>query len=177
LASSKPRWYAIQSRSNFENRMCKDLEVRGVESYCPSIGEIHQWADRKKIVERPLFPGYVFAHFSDSAETRLRVLQSAGAIRILGRPGIIEPVPEAEIDSIRKTLDSGRPFARHPFLREGARVRVRRGALKNVEGILLKIKNDVRLVLSIGLFARSIATEVDLKDIEILSPALSTESL
>jgi transcription antitermination factor NusG len=157
--------------------MCRDLESRGVESYCPSIREIHQWADRKKIVERPLFPGYVFAHFLDSAETRLRILRSAGAVRILGGSGIIEPIPEVEIDSIRKTLDSGRPFARHPFLREGARVRVRRGALKNVEGTLMKIKNDVRLVLSISLFARSIATEVDLKDIEILRPALSTESL
>lgn len=176
-ASGHHRWYAIQSRSNFETRMCRELEVRGVESYCPSIREIHQWADRKKVVERPLFPGYVFAHFSDSAETRLSVLKSAGAVRILGKSGTIEPIPEVEIDSIRKALDSGRPFARHPFLREGARVRVRRGALKNVEGILMKVKNDVRLVLSISLFARSIATEVDLKDIEVLRPALSTESL
>lgn len=167
-ALSEQQWYAIQAKSNFENRMCRDLEFRGIKSYCPAIREVHQWADRKKMVERPLFPGYVFAHFPDSAETRLRVLQSAGAVRILGGFGTIEPIPQIEIDSIKKTLDSGRRFARHPFLREGARVRVRRGALKNVEGVLVRTKNNAQLVLSISLFSRSIATEVDLNDVELL---------
>jgi transcriptional antiterminator NusG len=168
---TEAQWYAIQARSNFENRMCKDLEVRGVESYCPAIREVHQWADRKKIVDRPVFPGYVLARFPDLAEFRLRVLQSAGAVRILGKSGKIEPIPEVEIDSIRKTLDSGRPCALHPFLKEGAQVRVRRGALRNAEGILVRTKNDARLVVSISLFSRSIATEVDLRDIEVLRPA------
>lgn len=170
-AMNDARWYAIQAKSNFENRMSRDLEVRGVESYCPSFREVHQWADRKKVVARPIFPGYVLARFPDSAESRLRVLQSAGAVRILGSAGKIEPIPTIEVDSIKKTLDSGRPCAPHHFLKEGTQVRVRRGALRNAEGILVQTKNDSRLVLSISLFSRSIATEVDLRDVEILRPA------
>jgi transcriptional antiterminator NusG len=171
------RWYAVQARSNFEKRMSQDLAVRGVENYCPAIRELHQWADRKKMVERPVFPGYVLARFPDSAQFRLCVLQSAGAVRILGSAGKIEPIPDIEVDSIKKTLDSGRPCSLHPFLKEGAQVRVRRGALRNAEGILVRTKSDARLVLSINLFARSIATEVDLRDIEILRPAHMEASL
>jgi transcription antitermination factor NusG len=165
-----PLWYAIQARSNFENLICRKLDLRGIETYCPMIRTENQWADRKKFVEFPLFKGYVFAHFLDTSETRLRILKAQGVVRILGKAGTIEPISQIEIDSIRKTLSSGRPWAPHPYLLEGSKVRVRRGALKNVEGILVKIKNDVRLVLSINMFSRSIATEVDMKDIELLAP-------
>ena len=163
-----PMWYAIQTRSNFERRVCSELADRGVESYCAAFREGRQWADRKKIIERPLFPGYVFARFEDCSEARLRVQKTAGAVRILGNQNRIEPVPEIEIESIRKMLESKRGCMPHPFLKEGSRVRVRRGALKNAEGILLRHKNEARLVMSINLLCKSIATEVDLADVETI---------
>jgi len=165
------QWYAVQTRSNFEKHTCVELHARGVEHYCPAFREVHQWADRKKVVERPLFPGYVFARFSDSGALRLRILQAPGAVRILGGEKI-EAIPDEEIDSIRKLLNSGRQCTAHPFLREGSWVRVRRGALKNVEGTLIRVKNETRLVLSIALLCKSVATEVDIADVEVVRPIL-----
>jgi len=148
--------------------------MRGVESYHASFREIHQWADRRKTVNRPLFPGYVFARFQDSNEARVRVLQAAGVVRILGSQRSIAPIPDIEIDSIRRTLSSGQPWGIHPFLREGTRARVRRGPLKNAEGILVRVKSDTRLVMSITLFSKSVATEVSIADLELLNDSIES---
>jgi transcription antitermination factor NusG len=165
----KSRWYAVQTRSNFEQCVCKELNGRGVENYCPTYWEVHQWADRKKTVGRALFPGYVFVRFLDSNELRLRVLKTTGTVRLLGASNTIEAVPDQEIDSLRKMLSAGCRWTPHTFLREGSRVRVRRGALRNVEGILLRHKDETRLVLSISLFCKAVATEVDAADVEVIS--------
>jgi transcription antitermination factor NusG len=165
----KSRWYAVQTRSNFEQCVCQELAEKGVENYCPRFSEIHQWADRKKTVERPLFPGYVFARFMDSNEVRLRVLKTTGTVRLLGASSTIEAIPDYEIDSLRKMLRVGRSWTPHAYLRDGSRVRVRRGALKDAEGILVRRKDETRLVLSISLFCKAVATEVDAADVEVIS--------
>ena len=168
LGGMKSRWYAVQTRSNFEHCVCKELGEKGVENYCPAFSEIRQWADRKKKVERPVFPGYVFVRFMDSNELRLRVLKTTGAVRLLGASNTIEPVPDYEIDSLRKMLKVGRGWTPHAFLRDGSRVRVRRGALKDAEGILVRHRDETRLVLSISLFCKAVATEVDAADVEVI---------
>jgi len=82
------------------------LSAKAVENYLPAFEEIHQWRDRKKIVEMPAFPGYVFARFTDGGEARLNVLKTPGAVRILGSGERIEPVPDQEIESVRLLLHS-----------------------------------------------------------------------
>ena len=165
-----PRWYAVHTRSNFEQRVAAELAAKGLESFLPATQEIHNWKDRKKLVEIPVFPGYVFARFPDSGAARVQVLRTSGAVRILGTSTAIEPVPEVEIESIRQLLRSTVPFFAHPFLREGALVRVRRGPLQGVEGLLLRVKNQGRLVLSVQMLAQSVATEVDIDAVEVLRP-------
>jgi len=114
----------------------------------------------------PAFPGYVFVRFRDGGAARLNILKIPGAVRILGSGDTIEPVPEREIESVRQLLRSSGKCLAHPFVQEGAKVRVKRGPLMDVEGILLRIKNRDRLVVSIELLSKSVATEVDARDVE-----------
>jgi transcription antitermination factor NusG len=166
LNEPRPQWYAIQTRSRFEKSVATLLGAKEVEHYLPAFGEMHQWKDRKKLVERPAFPGYVFVRFKDGGAARLDILKIPGAVRILGKGDMIEPVPEHEIQSVRILLQSSGKCLSHPFVREGTRVRVRRGPLKDVEGILVRIKNYNRLVVSIELLSQAVATEVDASDVE-----------
>ena len=163
-----PEWYAVHTRSHFERQIAAELTGRGVESYLPAFEEVHQWKDRKQRVEIPLFPGYLFARFSDSPQRRLAVLQARGVVRILGDSGAIEPVPEEQIEAVRLLLNAKAPCFVHPFLREGTRVRVKRGALANLEGILVRVKNEARLVISIPLLSQSAAAEIDIRNVEFL---------
>jgi len=166
-----PRWYAVHTRSNFEKRIASELLAKKIENYLPLIREVHQWKDRKKLVELPVFPGYVFVRFADSSKKRLEILKTAGTVRILGQGERIEAVPDPEIESIQHLLKSNVPCFAHPFLREGAWVRVKRGPLKDLEGLLVRMKSNTRLVLSVTLLSQSVATEIDVSDVEVLRRA------
>jgi transcription antitermination factor NusG len=168
ISEAATHWYAVFTRSNFEKRVAADLASRQLDCFLPLVHETHQWKDRRKVVDVPVFPGYVFVHMPDREQTRLAVLRTNGTVRILGHGSSIEPIPDVEIESIRLLLQSGVPFVSHPFLREGARVRVRRGVLKDLEGVLVRFKNRTRLVVSVDLLARSVALEIDAGDAETL---------
>jgi transcription antitermination factor NusG len=161
-------WYAVRTRSNFEKRVSTNLVEKGIESYLPVFREIHQWKDRRKIVEVPVFPGYLFTRMDDSLPTRHAVLRTDGAVSILGQGEKIEAVPDQQIESLRLLLGSNPRCLAHPLVREGAWVRVKRGSLKNLEGLLVRVKNQTRLVLSINLLSQSVSAEVDAGDVEYL---------
>jgi hypothetical protein len=78
-------------------------------------------------------------------------------------------IPEDEIQAIRRTVEGPFRVEPHPFLKCGDRVRVTRGTLEGVEGILIRKKNLYRLVLSVDMLAQSVAVEIDGADVE---PAL-----
>ena len=170
-------WYAVQTRSNFEKRVASELTYKGLETYCPVLEEAHQWTDRKKVVERPVFPGYVFVRLFDSAAERYSVVTSSGVVRILSTGKDLSPVPDREIESVRKLLASRLHCVPHPYLREGAMVRVCRGPLRDLEGILVKVKNQMRLVLSVTLLSRSVAAEVSFSDVEVIRMSGGSNSL
>jgi transcription antitermination factor NusG len=142
--------------------------MRQLESYLPIFRELHQWKDRKKLVELPLFPGYVFVRLVDCGSARIEVMKIASVVRILGQGERIEPVAEEEIVGLQRLLGANAHCLSHPLLREGAWVRVRRGALEGVEGLLVAVKGRTRLVLSITLLSQSVSAEIDASDVEYL---------
>jgi len=159
------QWYAVHTRSNFEARCEQELRLKGVDSYLPAFEEVHDWKDRRSKVRVPLFPSYVFARLVDTAEARIRVLRSAGVVRILGTGSAIEPVPEQELDAIRRLLASGRRCLGHPGLLPGTRVEVVSGPLRGVEGTLVRVRNESRLHCSVGMLGRSVSVEIDTRDL------------
>ena len=154
-------WYAVHTRSNFEHRVATEFAGKGLQGYLPSYEERRQWKDRQKNITVPLFPGYLFVCIHDLPSDRLSVLKTRGVVTILGNTNGIEPVPEKEIAAVRQLLDARVNCFGHPFLREGTRVRVKRGALRGLEGFLVRIKNEARLVISVNLIGQSVAAEID----------------
>ncbi len=89
---------------------------------------------------------------------------------ILYRGEHVAIIPEAEIQAIQKTVGGPLRVEPHPFLKCGERVRVTRGTLDGVEGILVRKKNLFRLVLSVDMLAQSVSVEIDATDVEPLGP-------
>ena len=163
-----PQWYAVQTKSRFEKSVNAALQAKGVETFLPLVREIHQWKDRKKVVDVPLFCGYVIARLVDCPEERIRVAQTHGVARILSDGNAITPIAQAEIEAV-KQLITAREHIPYPYLREGVRVRVQRGPLAGLEGFLVRIKNSSRLVISMNLIAQSVAAEIDIADVKVIS--------
>jgi len=171
--SESHKWYAVRTRSKCERKVALTFSDKGVEYYLPTFREVHQWKDRKKMIEVPLFPGYLFARFKSSPPAELTVLRTDGVVGILGRPEMFEPIPDHEIEGVRQLVATSVGFCVHPLLQEGSWVQVKRGALKGVEGLVVRVKNQTRLVLSISLLSRSISTEIDLRDVQLLRPTIA----
>ncbi len=163
------RWYAVQTRSNFERRVADGLQVRGVATYLPVLSEMHRWSDRKRRIEVPVFPGYLFVQLSNVAAARLPILETSGSVRIVGSRREPEPVPDQEIESIRRMLSSGYSCHTVPYIEQGAIVRVVRGPLKNLDGIFLRDKGKGRFLVSVKLLGQSVATEVAAEDVQAIS--------
>lgn len=94
-----------------------------------------------------------------------------GVVNILGHGETIEAIPGKEIEADRQLLESNTRFQAHPLLQEGACVRVKRDPLKNLEGLLVQMKSQTRLVVSITLLSRSVSTEIYASDVQPLHSA------
>lgn len=115
-------------------------------------------------LQLPLFPGYVFVRLA--VRDRLRVLQIPSVVRLVGFSGIPAPLPDQDIESLRGALRQQLHAEPHPYLRIGKRVRILRGPLEGKEGILVRRKANLRVILSIDLIVRSIVVDVDAADLE-----------
>jgi transcription antitermination factor NusG len=135
------------------------LQAKEVEAFLPLLSEPSRWKDRRVIVERPIFPGYVFVRI-DLAE-RHRIFGTPSVVRMLAFGGAPAAIDDSEIDAVRLCLSRGTKAQAHPFPGAGELVRVKSGALEGLEGIVVRQKNECRIVVSISLIHKSIAAEVD----------------
>lgn len=124
---------------------------------------VSQWKDRKKIIEVPLFSGYCFAHFL--WKERISVLEVPGVVQIVGRGNSPDPLPNNEVGALRRLVDSSLCYDAHPYLRQGMMVRVIRGPLEGISGILLRKEKHYRLLISVHLIKQAAAVEIDAADV------------
>lgn len=159
-------WYAIQVKGRTEKQVAQILENKGYEMFLPAQRARRRWSDRMKEVEVPLFPSYVFGRFDP--KYRLPILTTPNVLTIVGAGKQVIPVADEQIEDIRRVLASGMPVEHCPFLKVGQRVFIESGALAGQAGILTRIKNTWRVVISVDLIRRSIAVEVDREQIRVL---------
>jgi transcription antitermination factor NusG len=137
-------WYAVQTGYRCEHRVALGLTSKGFETYLPVLREVHQWTDRKKVVDTPAFSGYLFVRYAPSLRNRVQVLETNGVVRLLGGNHTPNQVPDDEIDLVL----------------------VKRGPLAGVRGRIVRIKNSLRLVVAVSVFSQAIAAELGLQDVE-----------
>ena len=161
------RWYAAYTCANHEKRVREQLEQRSVESFLPLYETVRRWKDRRMRLQLPLFPGYIFIRMA--LGDRLLVLKVPSVVRLVGFNGQLAALSNAEIDGLKKGLDYGVRAEPHPFLTTGRRVRIKAGPLEGREGILIRRKGSLRVVLSVELIQRSIVVDVDVADVQPLT--------
>jgi len=157
-------WYAAHTRAQHEKRVAEQLGHRGIEHFLPLYERISRWKDRRVRLQVPLFDGYVFVRIA--LKNRLQVLEVPGVARLVSFNGRPAPLAESDMEILRRGLSSRLRAEPHPYLCAGNHVRIRGGPFAGMEGILLRKKNPLRVVLSLEQIARAISVEIDLADIE-----------
>ena len=161
-------WFALYTSSRHEKKVARHLSTRKIEHFLPLYRSQRRWNDGSKVeLELPLFPSYVFVRL-DRRE-RARVLEVPGALMLVagtgGEPAAFE---EKEIDMLRSGINLCR-MEPHPLLRSGQRARIRSGPLAGIEGIIERIRNGFRVVLTFEIIMKSIAVEVDANNLDIVA--------
>jgi transcription termination/antitermination protein NusG len=152
-------WCAIRTRAHQEQAVAEGLRARGIEEFFPSYMARRQWTDRVKLIEQPLFDGYVFAK-----------LDTTKLVPVKSTPGVVQivagSISEAEMEAVRKLAASKLTASPCPYLREGMAVRVKSGPMKGVEGVLERVRSRYLLVISVHLLQRSVQVEIDAEAVE-----------
>ncbi len=161
----KPEWFALYTRSRFEKKMLSELTDRSVEVFLPMREILSRWKDRKKRIWIPLFPGYIFINHIDTPENRFRILNIPGAVRFVSLEGHAQPIPEDQIQYVRRFLESSISIDPYPYMQVGTRVEVIAGPLKGIQGILVEKRGRFRFVIQVDLIRQAVSVEIDASDV------------
>jgi transcription antitermination factor NusG len=160
-------WYAVYTRSRHEKLADKFLVSRGIATFLPLRRVLSRWKDRKKLITVPLFPSYLFVNILQ--KDIHNVIYTKGVLRMVGINGVPYPIPNEQIESIEKLVNSDLKYDPYPYVNVGAEVEIKNGPLAGVVGKIVDKRSSKHIVvLSVDLIKRSISVEVHVQDIELL---------
>jgi transcription antitermination factor NusG len=163
-APQNPEWFAIHTRSRHEKSVFEQLREKKIETFFPLYRSSKKWKNGQSAGPVPLFPGYLFVHIG--LQNQLPVLQTSGVARFVSsfrKPAVI---PDSEITQLQTAEAAGIQLSPHAFLTIGNRVRIKRGPLAGLTGIMTREKQGIRVVLSVELISRSVSAELAIADVE-----------
>lgn len=158
-------WYIWYTKPRVEKKLQKELTAEGVETFLPLIKELHQWSDRKKWVEVPLFRGYIFTRISPRRFQEIR--QNNGIVTYVRFDGQAAIMTEEEIERIQKLITDPEDLevVHHEFY-EGEKVEVITGPLMGVEGLVVEQKGTKKVAVNIEKLGKSILVQVPLNNLQ-----------
>lgn len=160
-------WFAAYTHSHHEKRVASHFAEREIESFLPLYAALRRWRNGCEMnLDLPLFPNYVFVRM-DPRE-RVRVLEVPGVLSLVGSGRRLASLPDLEIEALRSSVGQ-RKVEPHPYLVVGERVRIKAGAMMGLEGVLVRKKNNFRVVLGLEAILQSVAVEVNADDLEVVT--------
>jgi transcription antitermination factor NusG len=158
MSNSNSAWYAVRVKSRCEWAVADALRHKGYEEFLPLYWSRRRWSDRVKVLQLPLFSGYLFCRFNPA--DRVPILSTPGVVLIVGSGKTPLPIESKEVEAIRTAINSGQKVLPWPHLEVGRSVRIEEGSLRGVEGVLLRFKGTTHLILGVQLLQRAVAVEV-----------------
>jgi len=158
-------WYAVYTKSRFEDKVYAGFVERSVETFFPKIEVWSRRKDRRKKIMIPMFSGYLFVEFPEyTNERKINVLTTPGVVRMLDKSDSYEPIriPDLQIDAIKRLIASDVEIQPYIYPKEGERAKITDGPFRNIEGIV--VRADYRrslFVVSIDMLQRSVAIQLE----------------
>ncbi len=167
---TKYNWLAVYTRSRYEKKLLKQLEIMGLECYLPLRVQKKQWSDRVKTIEEPLLRSYLFVKVSN--KEYYNVLNAVGAVRYVTFNGKAAIIPDKQIEDLKQFLIhfNQEVVVTQEDIEKGDLVKVKNGLLEGVQGEVVQFRGKDRILLRFKDLGYCIHTEIQLNDIETLTP-------
>jgi transcriptional antiterminator RfaH len=161
-------WYVLYTKPRNEKKTARLLEGKNIEVYCPLKENIRQWSDRKKKVQEPVFPSYIFVHLDNYRQECNDVLITPGAVRFLwwlGKPGVVR---DSEVLAIRDFLDAYKNVTLTYLPELGQRANIEEGPLKQKTGRIIQIRGK-KAVLHLESIGMNLIAEIPVSALNIIT--------
>ena len=149
-------WYILYTFPNLEKKICRELSKKRIQSYLPLQRVIRQRSDRKKELQVPMFPNYVFINTNE--KERFKLLDIGGILKYISFDGKPAMVSNEEISNIKKFEETS--FEVEPHLVHGDQVLITDGPFAGLKGKLFYKKGKERVGIHLNSINHSISIEV-----------------
>lgn len=167
VSQVSPAWYAVYAQVRHESKVHSRLLAKSFECLLPQMERWSRRRDRRKKIQVPIFPGYLFVRGVLDNYEQVKILQTPGVVRIVRNKEGPLPVPNSQMNSLITLLDNANVVTVHPYLQKGMRVRIVNGPLYGCEGILVRKKHEkARLVVAIDIIQQAVSVELNEEDVE-----------
>jgi len=162
MSQNSSNWYALHTRSRFEQKVYDGLCGKSIEAFLPRIQMMSRRKDRRKKILVPMLPGYVFTRSDLEAEEHINILKTVGVVRMVGIKGTPVPANEEEIASLMILDGTDRTVQNRTYMKKGDRIMIMEGPLKGLVGFYLHHKGKTdKVVVSVDLLNRSLEVEIE----------------
>lgn len=156
------KWYAVHTRSHFEQKVFDGLRGKSIETFLPKIQVMSRRKDRRKKILVPLLPGYVFVQYDLDPEVYWDIIKTVGVVRMIGFEGKPMPARDEEIQSLMILDGTDRTVHNRAFMKKGDTVMIMEGPLKGLVGFYVRHKGQTdKVVVNVELLHRSLAVEIE----------------
>ncbi len=166
LRAARKRWLVLFTRPRYEKKIDQQLRDLSIISFLPLREELRSWSDRKKLVQLPLFSGYLFVKVNE--RERIAALEIEGTLRYVSFSGVIAEVSEETIENLK--IAATRPAdlrIEEAGLKLGQNVRVRHGPLAGMRGRLIEFRGNTRVAITVEAINQVVSVEVPLADLDL----------
>ncbi len=166
------QWFALYTRARAEKKVFDELQKVGIAAFLPLIKKERKWSDRKKIIDAPLFNSYVFV--SVDVHDYYQALNVYGAVRFVTFEGKPVPIPEKQIQAIRRYIDD--PLSaddQAAVLETGQMVTIKSGPMEGLIGQLVGFRNKTRLMVHIDAVGQTICVHIERSKVKPIEPLAS----
>lgn len=162
------QWYVLYVRSRTEKKALQALQEKQLECWLPLQKTLRRWSDRKKLVELPLLPGYLFVHINRKEYDR--ALQTEHVVCFITFEGRPAPVRESEIRALKRITgqEQIRVELSREELRAGQQVEILSGPLMGLQGELIRFKGKHKVGIRIRQINTVVMVEVPVSELAVL---------
>lgn len=173
--TGKLNWFALLTRSNFEQTVHTSIAKKQIEVFLPTIRKKSSRKDRHLMLERPLFPGYIFVRSTSRSADQLTILKTTGAVRLIGTKAGPVPIPDVQIESLKILTSANMDLmtGSNVRLEKGDPVQVLSGPMAGVVGEFISHKGRGRVVINIDILGQYAGVEILEQDIEKIPDLLA----
>lgn len=164
-------WFAAQVKSRQEAAFARECENgvdgdpdRRISYFLPLVRQRRIHGGKKRIVDIPLFAGYVFC--CGDGQARYEAMATGRICQVVKAPSPTRL--RAELIDLERVIASSYTIDLYSFAVVGRRVRVRSGPLQGVLGTVTERDGTTRIVMEVSML--NVGAELTI-DADLLEPA------